>query len=55
MGVESLENRGRRLEVASSFKGREVGEKIKEKKKKGSTKEKKAKNKKTKRKKKKYI
>ena len=54
MGVESLENRGRRLGVASSFKGREVGEKIKEKKK-GSTKEKKAKNKKTKRKKKKYI
>ena len=33
MGVESLENRGRRLGVASSFKGREVGKKKKKKKK----------------------
>lgn len=52
MGVESLENRGRRLEVASSFKGREVGEKIKEKKKKEVRKRKKPKTKKQKEKRK---
>lgn len=52
MGVESLENRGRRLEVASSFKGREVGEKKKEKKKKEVRKRKKPKTKKQKEKRK---
>lgn len=58
MGVESLENRGRRFSGRRRGKngswkfvseGWEVGEK-KKKKKKGSTKEKKAKNKKTKKK-----
>lgn len=55
MGVESLENRGRRLEVASSFKGREVGEKIKEKKKRKYEREKSQKQKNKKKKEKIHI
>ena len=55
MGVESLENRGRRLEVASSFKGREVGEKKKEKKKRKYEREKSQKQKNKKKKEKIHI
>ena len=55
MGVESLENRGRRLEVASSFKGREVGEKIKLKKKRKYEREKSQKQKNKKKKEKIHI